>query len=45
MEKEHLSPRLHNIGDNIVLLKNPKEEKIYRRCKDGIQEKLVTQEN
>ena len=37
METEHLLPRLHNIGDNIVILENPKEEKNYRRCKDDIQ--------
>ena len=36
MEKEHLSPRLHNIGNNRVVLENPKEETIYRRCKDDI---------
>ena len=44
MEKEQLSPRLHNIEDNRVILENPKEDKIYRRCKDDIQEKFVTQE-
>ena len=41
MEKEQLSPRLHNIGDNRVILENPNKEKIYRRCNDDIQEKLV----
>ena len=44
MEKEQLSPRLHNIGDNRVILEYPKEEKVFRKCKDDIQEKLVTQE-
>ena len=44
MEKEHLLPRLHNIGDNRVILENPRDERIYRRCKDDIQEKFVTQE-
>ena len=44
MEKEHLSPRLHNIGDNRVIFENPKEERNCRRCKDDIQEKFVTQE-
>ena len=27
-----------------MILQNSKEEKIYRRCKDDIQEKIVTQE-
>ena len=44
MEKEHLLPRLYNIGDNRVIQENPKEEKIYRRCKDDVQEQFVTQE-
>ena len=44
MDKEQLSPRLRIIGDNRVILENPKEEKVYRRCKDDIQEKFVTQE-
>ena len=43
MEKEHLLPRLHNIGNNRVILKNPRDKIIYRRCKDYIQEKIVTQ--
>ena len=42
--KKHLLPRLHNIGKNRVIFKNPKEERIYKRCKDDIQEKFVTQE-
>ena len=44
MKKKQLLPRLHNIGNNRVILENPKEEKIYRRCKDDIKEKFVTQE-
>ena len=27
-----------------MILKNHKEEKVYRKCKDDIQEKIVTQE-
>ena len=44
MGKEQLSPRLHNIGDSRVILENPKEERVYRKCKDDIQGKFLTQE-
>ena len=44
LEKEQLSLRLHNIGDSRVILENPKEEKVRRKCKDDIREKILTQE-
>ena len=44
MEKEHLLPRLHNIENSRVILENLKDERIYRQCKDNIQENCVTQD-
>ena len=44
LKKKRLLPRLHIIGNNRVILENPRDERIYRRCKDDIQEKFVTQE-
>ena len=44
MEKVHLLLRLHTIGNNRMILENPRDERIYRRCKVNIQVKLVTQD-
>ena len=44
IEKERLLPRSHNIGNNMVILENLREERVYRRCKNYIQEKFVIQE-
>ena len=45
MENKLALPILHNIGNNKVLLENPQEVKVYRRCQDDSKDKLSIERN
>ena len=43
MDKKDVLPTLHNIQNNRVLVENPQELKIYRRCTDNTMKMFLTQ--
>ena len=39
-----ISPKVHNIGDNKILLENPHAARVYQKCMESTKKTFITQE-
>ena len=44
VRNEAVSPKIHNIGDNRILLENPHGARVYQKCMDSTKKTFITQE-